>query len=448
MNDPIFIPDPSPPDQLEMELDVGYDLFDQISDEDRDLLFQSVNDQSAKIRFLIDTYSSVWKDCSVRTILHFLQLDGCLDDFIGSGHRVTDAVYSTSLKLRYRDILLEIPYFEYLAIKGPDGELDPEKFKDHKFSSIRLHISGTGLNQLRQIGINCEEYFRVSPEDLDLPFHVTRVDIAFDFVNFKPEFIDQCFRFLDDPKKLTPSGRLAVVALPGGMSFKTVRGDQKTIYIGAPTSERYLRIYDKLLERTKSNGGVFNDLDFDGKTTGIKSWTRIEWQLRKEKAARILYSDDTGMDLSIFYLKILREIFEFYSFRDCELTSSRDDHIEVAEFWKTFFNWQEIEKLNQSVILYNKIDPLQKNKNFIEGIARKQLLTYVMLYKESGLLLFLRDAFNDLMQPKKDPVSEQIRKKKLSAFVKDLNNICGGDLNSFRSGMVDSNKKLIYPRNI
>ena len=98
--------------------------------------------------------------------------------------------------------------------------------------------------------------------------------------------------------------------------------------------------------------------------------------------------------------------------------------------------------------MYNKIDPVQKNKNFVEGIARKQLLTYVMLYKESGLLLFLRDAFNDLMQPKNDPVSEQIRKKKLSAFVKDLNNICGGDLNSFRSGMVDSNKKLVYPRNI
>lgn len=71
-----------------------------------------------------------------------------------------------------------------------------------------------------------------------------------------------------------------------------------------------------------------------------------------------------------------------------------------------------------------------------------------MLYKESGLLLFLRDAFNDLMKPKQDPVSELIRKKKLTSFVKDLNNICGGDMNSFRSGMIDSNKKLVYPRNI
>ena len=98
--------------------------------------------------------------------------------------------------------------------------------------------------------------------------------------------------------------------------------------------------------------------------------------------------------------------------------------------------------------MYNKVDPLQKNKNFIDGIARKQLLTYFMLYRESGLLLFLREAFDDLMKPKQDIISEQIRKKKLSAFVKDLNNICGGDLNSFRFGMVDSNKKLVYPRNI
>ena len=300
----------------------------------------------AQLRYKIDYYTSVWESSSIRDVLSFLGISNALDSFLSSGYHVYDAVYATSLKLVYNDILLELPYEDIVLMQKPvEDLLQLDYIKDFKFSKIRLSLSGKALDFLRSTGLDVEDYLRQNPEDLQLPYHVTRCDIAFDFINFHGDFLQKCYEFVDNPAKLLPSGRLAIIGVCGGVSFKTVRGIQRTLYLGAPTSERYLRIYDKKLERSSRNGGVFMDTQF-GDPAAVKSWIRFEWQLRKEKARTILY----GSGGDNFYMAVLREIFEFYSFRDCETSTTRDKKIEVAPFWRDFFDWSEIDSLSKLLI--------------------------------------------------------------------------------------------------
>lgn len=90
--------------------------------------------------------------------------------------------------------------------------------------------------------------------------HFSRADIACDVLDLPDEYISQ-YRLSD-----------AVSFRP----YYGQGGQLETVYFGARSSERQLRMYNKLLEQTKHKKVVPSD---------IKSWWRIELQLRRSKAS-------------------------------------------------------------------------------------------------------------------------------------------------------------------
>lgn len=96
--------------------------------------------------------------------------------------------------------------------------------------------------------------------DLFLEPHFSRADVACDIFNIDDKFVSE-YRICEPIKFQPIYGR---------------SGALETAYFGSMGSEKQVRMYNKLLERTKKKKIV---------PAEIKSWWRIEVQLRRAKAA-------------------------------------------------------------------------------------------------------------------------------------------------------------------
>lgn len=234
-----------------------------------------------------------------------------------------DRGYMRYYVFSYNGIRFKIQAFEYEAEikrKTQFSEFDYFNFP----CDLILEIGGSGLDFLRSIKIDIDSlvqdeflfgsYFDPSVSDEKLPkFKLTRIDVAFDFVNcFELDF-PQCYSELMHCKMF----KAAYIPCSGSTaaskySIKT-GSTEETIYLGSVNSERLLRIYNKLLERTVkdkkfdfktlyfSDLEIKNDPDFN-----LKSWYRVEYQLRRNPAQAALYG--CGGDLT----RIGRELCKRY----------------------------------------------------------------------------------------------------------------------------------------
>lgn len=132
-----------------------------------------------------------------------------------------------------------IAYIEILKWQEGKGRIDfnPSKINQFLASSLKNFI-----------------------HDLFLDPHFSRADIACDIIDVPDEFITQ-YRVVDP------------------VSFKPIYGRSgklETVYWGSRASERQIRMYNKKLEQETKRKIV---------PAEIKTWWRLELQLRREKAA-------------------------------------------------------------------------------------------------------------------------------------------------------------------
>lgn len=171
-------------------------------------------------------------------------------------------------------------------------------------AKVQLSISGSGLDYLRQQGIDVNEFCRRIPEldDNGQPvWHPTRVDFAFDFVNFSEDLYSRCSRFLHD--EYSDYGYVKTNGSCRPIKYSVRSGGERTIYLGSARSDRLLRIYDKKLEQLDRSGILkYTPIDDD-----ITNWTRIELQVRNGNAYNLLYGSSDFSD-------ILRFIYDNYVF--------------------------------------------------------------------------------------------------------------------------------------
>lgn len=90
--------------------------------------------------------------------------------------------------------------------------------------------------------------------------HFSRADIACDIINIDDDFISQ-YRMCEPVKFNAIYGK---------------SGKLETAYFGSSGSEKQVRMYNKLLERTKKHKIIPDD---------VKTWWRVEMQLRRSKAS-------------------------------------------------------------------------------------------------------------------------------------------------------------------
>lgn len=159
-------------------------------------------------------------------------LDSIMQDFISSGyHGVEQLPKGWILRNRQKE---QIAYVEYLDFDINKGRIDfnPNKLSDY-------------------IELNLKEFINLIFTDIKF----SRIDVACDIFNIPEEFIEQ-YKIIKDLSSHVYRGR---------------GGNLETIYWGSSSSERQVRLYNKLKER-KKKGAIVAD--------GIDSWWRFEAQLR------------------------------------------------------------------------------------------------------------------------------------------------------------------------
>lgn len=132
-----------------------------------------------------------------------------------------------------------IAYIEILKFQKGYGRIDfnPNTIREYLHSSMKNFI-----------------------HDLFESPHFSRADVACDIFNLDDDFISQ-YRIIEPIKLMTIFGK---------------SGQLETAYFGSSGSEKQVRMYNKLLERTKKKKIIPDD---------ISSWWRVELQLRRSKAS-------------------------------------------------------------------------------------------------------------------------------------------------------------------
>lgn len=356
--------------------------------------FRGINMEGIMIYQKLDYYTVI---CYNRTLRYCLDKIGLFDESIEmlQGEDLIEcANYDKSYKLQLAGIWIEIKSEDYTDIIEDCADND-FNFVDCTLDYIRIEMSGTALDYLRSTGFNPDVEFH-NPEFWGEfgTYNVTRCDFAFDFVNYKPNFINELLEWVRNEQR-DPDGYLYSASArlrtqrPGGSSYKIHDGNTiKCFYIGSSSSEKFLRIYDKLLEKTSKNKGkILDDKDFpaeflEHETEKIYSWFRIELQARTKYATTLLYQpkmiiDDInrGKKDDIFsadgelgyYDYILRFIFEHYVILDRNYNPTPC----MAEL----FNWKALPKL------------IKLQFHLIEGAKNQFNRSYEWIFKKNSTSL-------------------------------------------------------------
>ena len=297
----------------------------------------ATNGQEQKISCLIDYMSIIFENTSFNAILRFLKMDPqvYVSDFLQTQ---CVQVYGNMYWFGFAFEGMQLTADNYV----PDENKD-ERIFDRIFSKIRCNISGSGLCFLRGLGFeiahNCnpERWFDpVTGEKFR--FHLTRCDFAFDLINYKPDFLDKCIEHCRDYH--TDANRIALMN-GSGLRYSYRLGDQKTLYLGSPRSEKLLRIYDKRLEHIDKKTKAYIK---DNPYHNPDSWIRVEWQCRNNFAHSMFFATDfEGSFLDrVQFVGVFREIYERYCFSDM---TSKYWNRQPAPFWHELFDWDVIPRI-------------------------------------------------------------------------------------------------------
>jgi hypothetical protein len=230
-------------------------------------------------------------------------------------------------------------------------------------------------------------------------YHFTRCDWAFDFINYKPEFVDCLIDHINTHK--LPSERVPLASTKGAISCKVVTGGQKTVYLGSPQSDRMLRVYDKRMQYVNLQTNTYTKLNPFGDPD---SWFRIEWQTRNMFANNLVHGvDEQGRPAD--FKSILKDIFTRYAFADGTIDNNHTTR-PVVDFWNSLFNWQELE--SRIVLNQKYVQPTTAEDRIIQSFERTMIRTFLLYYSilgreevEKRVNMYLRQ----LEHP--DPVSQR-----------------------------------------
>ncbi len=177
-------------------------------------------------------------------------------------------------------------------------------FNHRKKESVWLEMSGQGCRFFEEYGngdyISLFEYIKNNPDDVA----VNRIDIAYDD-HLQYIKIDDIVRDTLNQNYISKSNEWEV--------RKSSKGT--TVYIGSPKSETLIRIYDKASERGYKDDTV---------------WTRIEIQLRKDRAKEYIKKIDTDSPGDLF----LGVLVNYLRYVKPDKTDTNKSRWEMRPYWK------------------------------------------------------------------------------------------------------------------
>lgn len=273
----------------------------------------------------IDWLTLMFSNVSVNYVFEFL---GLLDDFTDSKKEVYHAngLYD-KVVIVYNGIRVDVDNFYFYHFE------EGETVFDHVCPSIRLDLSGSALDYLRSL--NWDFYAVRALSDVShRNYHITRIDWAFDFVNYKPDFMDKLIKHLEENQ--LPSGRVPLISTKGAVKYTLKTGSERTVYLGATKSDNLLRIYDKRLESLDKERQTYVK---PNPYCNPESWFRIELQMRKASAHGYAMPGSNG-ELRSFE-EMLKFVFDHYAFADGNVDIYHQKRTATC-FWQDLFPWEEV----------------------------------------------------------------------------------------------------------
>lgn len=354
---------------------------------------------------LLDYFSGIFEGTTIAAIGHWIGVDHFLPEFLGQSMTVPTA-QMMYFCYRFQHIKFFVPFLD-VQRAALDGDFRNCNLFNYEFRSIKLDISGDGLQWLRGYwqdelhrDIDVDSYLRLIIDERTGvgKFHITRCDFAFDLINYNSSFLEDCIAYCDCLRAMKIK-RISCGGVNSGLKFSCKDGsEESTLYLGTTYSDNFLRIYDKKLEYT-DECGAWKKLCPYGE--GVDSWIRIELQTRRDKAHALLYSSSEA-SLKEWQLGIFRWIYDRFAFMDRDYTkTTRAKGIE--SFWVALFDWKSISKIicNKNFVEFVK-PTIERTIDFIEGPAFSSVVTYFSYFGVADGI----DRINcKLMQLSKDRLS-------------------------------------------
>ncbi len=285
-------------------------------------------DKSPGVYQKLDYIKAIFRNCTINEVLDWVGLDpnAFSSNFLESAYTTLDTC-SIVFRMEFNHILIQIKQADYDRL-DKSGNLFVQNV-----ANIDLIISGQGLDFLRFNGIDVDTLYR-DESRWNPAWHFTRVDFAYDFINYRADFVEQFLKYCRENQ--TPGQR---IVCGSKKSFIWRYWDVRAmcVWIGSRGSKRFLRAYDKRIEQS----------NFDTKTYvkpnpygNPDSWIRIEWEVHDDVAQKLIL-DAAPMSA------ILKELFEYYDFQDVANTTERSR--KTADFWFNLFDWNFLQSTVQNL---------------------------------------------------------------------------------------------------
>lgn len=308
----------------------------------------------------MDWLTLVYKDCTTNQILASLGFNGT--DFIELEKAFSERVlrslgYLTDLTFNVNGIGFSYRYSDVINKVGALNidSIDMFDFFDVTLEYIRIDMSGSGLDWLRNIGIDVDSNYRdvnILTLDGELNCHCTRLDTAFDFVNYQGDFLN---RFIDGLNLIgnSATGVVPIIKSPTcGLKYSVRTGLETTVYLGTGKSDKLLRIYDKKKQFETAGKMALCPYVCNGELP--ESWFRIELQCRREPTChKVLFGGDM--------LSTLRFIDE--SFAVC----GKDRKKLIC--WINLFDWESLPRIIQNAKCVQFVSRREKAERYIKNTA-------------------------------------------------------------------------------
>lgn len=367
-----------------------------------DVLHQSFNElehEGPGVYPKIDWLTLMFSDSSIYDVLVFLGQDEFLDDFVRSLYEKS-GLYDQVVFV-YNYIRIEVAKFYFYG----NREEDVSMF-DVVVPQIRVDLSGTALDYLRSCGW---DFYQVRYLlDGSLTFHISRCDWAFDFIDYKAEFVDQLINHLQSHQ--LASGRVPLISTRGAVKYSLKLGSEKTVYLGATKSDKLLRVYDKKLQYSDPLTGAYTR---PNPYNDPQSWFRIELQTRNYTAHGLLMRGEDGQIRD--YEDILKYIFEQYAFADGTVDGNYHKRTPV-EFWLKLFPWEEVRsKIIQNAKYVQCKSREERIKETFETTQIRNVILYIHTFGWERFCIVINN-YLDKLSPSRDLVDPSAYKRRMAFF--------------------------------
>ena len=315
----------------------------------------------------VDWLTVIFEDCTMYEVLCWINMQDSVLEFALGQYEVVRTL-NTEFVFQYNGVQLYTPDLHYYL---DDSKLDCKVF-DIPLKKIRLDLSGSALDFLRSTGLDMNTHIFNEPQLSEAgQYHFTRIDYAYDFINYCPDFMNEFKRYIDN--NIFPTGRVPCRGVNGGMLAQVKTGKEFTIYIGATGSDRLLRCYDKKLQFIDRMTGIYNKAN---PYNNPDSWFRIEWQCRNKFADELIFN-------KVDQLSVFKKLYDHYKFSEKKRTATGRAPV---MFMEKLLNWDKIvlpairqnlhlvkiASLPERIIAWEENIALLNNTLYDELVSRKQ----------------------------------------------------------------------------